>query len=61
MKDRGRNAFTPTDLCGLIAHETAALLYGVDCGVPASIGVDIVVAVASYGAYARIVCKVLRH
>ena len=37
MKDRGRNAFTPTDLCGLIAHETAALLYGVDAdGIPSA-------------------------
>ena len=25
MKDRGRNRFPPSDLCGLIAHETAAL------------------------------------
>ncbi len=28
MKTKERNVFTPSDLCGLIAHETAALLYG---------------------------------
>ena len=37
MKDRGRNDFTPSDLCGLIAHETAVLLYGVDAdGIPSA-------------------------
>lgn len=37
MKTRERNTFTPSDLCGLIAHETAALLYGVDAdGIPSA-------------------------
>ena len=29
MRSKERAAFTPADLCGLIAHETAAMLYGV--------------------------------
>jgi len=33
MKSRERNEFTPSDLCSLIAHETAAILYGVGAAV----------------------------
>ena len=29
MRSEKRTPFTPVDLCGLIAHETAAMLYGV--------------------------------
>lgn len=29
MRSEERTPFTPVDLCGLIAHETAAMLYGV--------------------------------
>ena len=29
MRSKERTPFTPVDLCGLIAHETAAMLYGV--------------------------------
>lgn len=37
MKNRERKPFTPADLCNLIAHETAALLYGTDAdGIPSA-------------------------
>ena len=29
MRSKERTPFTPVDLCGLIAHETASMLYGV--------------------------------
>lgn len=37
MKLRERTPFTPMDLCGLIAHETAAILYGAGAdGIPSA-------------------------
>lgn len=37
MRSEERTAFTPVDLCGLIAHETTAMLYGVGAdGIPSA-------------------------